>query len=47
VIALPSLEVIQGTLVRGELTEVLQWAQANLDRLIGQWNEGNPTLPVR
>jgi hypothetical protein len=47
VIALPSLEVIEGDLVRGELAEVLRWAQANLDRLIEQWNDGNPKFPVR
>jgi len=34
VIALPSLQVIEGNLVRGELAEVLRWAKMNLQRLV-------------
>jgi hypothetical protein len=47
VVSLPDLRVIAGS-VR-ESRAVLDWAsiEANLTRLIDEWDRGNPTVPAR
>lgn len=47
VVSLPDLQVIAGSLK--DRAAVLEWAriEANLERLMVAWDQGNPTVPVR
>lgn len=45
VVSLPDLKIIEGMV--GSHADVLDWARANLPRLVGEWNRCNPHMPAR
>lgn len=47
VISLPELHVIAGLIRNWETVVAWAGAEENLNRLMDQWDRGNPTTPVR
>jgi hypothetical protein len=47
IVEIATFELYAGTLPRGRsASEIMAWAEANVDQIIADWNRVNPRFPV-